>query len=134
MKRSHSRPPTKRPSSLAIKLTLNFDGGVALGSDAIASTNAASADKNAVGYNPKTGKASEDPSATWRSTNAAVSIGRAEEKNDKNEVTSTAITRQLTNLAAGTQDTDAVNVAQLKAAQTHFYSVNSDETTAGNYN
>ena len=119
---------------LGYKANTKFDGGVALGSDAIASTNAASADKNAVGYNPKTGKASEDPSATWRSTNAAVSIGRAEEKNDKNEVTSTAITRQLTNLAAGTQDTDAVNVAQLKAAQTHFYSVNSDETTAGNYN
>lgn len=119
---------------LGYKANTKFDGGVALGSDAIASTNAASADKNAVGYNPKTGKASEDSSATWRSTNAAVSIGRAEEKNDKNEVTSTAITRQLTNLAAGTQDTDAVNVAQLKAAQTHFYSVNSDETTAGNYN
>lgn len=55
---------------LGYKANTKFDGGVALGSDAIASTNAASADKNAVGYNPKTGKASEDSSATWRSTNA----------------------------------------------------------------
>lgn len=44
------------------------------------------------------------------------------------------ITRQITNVAAGTQDTDAVNVAQLKAAQTHFYSVNSTDEKAGNYN
>ena len=33
-------------------------------------------------------------------------------------------TRQITNVAAGLEDTDAVNVAQLKAAQTHYYSVN----------
>lgn len=47
-------------------------------------------------------------------------------------------TRQITNLAAGTEDTDAVNVAQMKAAadavKTHFYSVNSQDTKAGNYN
>jgi hypothetical protein len=42
-------------------------------------------------------------------------------------------TRQIINLAAGTVDTDAVYVAQLNPAQTHFYSVNFDETTAGNY-
>ena len=91
-------------------------------------------DKGVPGYDPKTGMNSTDTSAAWQATNAAVSIGRAEEKTDDGKVTATAITRQLSNLAAGTQDTDAVNVAQLKAAQTHFYSVNSDETTAGNYN
>ena len=91
-------------------------------------------DKGVPGYDPKTGMNSTDTSAAWQATNAAVSIGRAEEKTDDGKVTATAITRQLSNLAAGTQDTDAVNVAQLKAPQTHFYSVNSDETTAGNYN
>ena len=91
-------------------------------------------DKGVPGYDPKTGMNSTDTSAAWQATNAAVSIGRAEEKTDDGKVTATAITRQLSNLAAGTQDTDAVNVAQLKATQTHFYSVNSDETTAGNYN
>lgn len=41
---------------------------------------------------------------TWQSTEAAVSVGS---KNDK-------VTRQITNVAAGSEDTDAVNVAQLK--------------------
>lgn len=99
-------------------------GGVALGAGSVASIDAASIDANAIGYDPTTKKASTVDSSTWKSTAAAVSIGDA----SKN------ITRQITNLAAGAQDTDAVNVAQLKAAQTHFYSVNSDETTAGNYN
>lgn len=100
------------------------EGGVALGAGSVASVDNASTDANAIGYDPATKKASTDTSSTWKSTAAAVSIGDA----SKN------ITRQITNLAAGAQDTDAVNVAQLKAAQTHFYSVNSDETTAGNYN
>ena len=44
--------------------------------------------------------------STWQSNAAAVSVGDSE----------TGITRQITNVAAGTEDTDAVNVAQLKAA------------------
>ena len=43
--------------------------------------------------------------STWQSTAAAVSVGNSE----------TGLTRQITNVAAGTLDTDAVNVAQLKA-------------------
>ncbi|WP_432731669.1 YadA-like family protein [Haemophilus influenzae] len=46
--------------------------------------------------------------STWLSTAAAVSLGDEEE----------GITRQLNNLAAGTKDTDAVNVAQLKSLKT----------------
>ena len=42
----------------------------------------------------------------WQSTEAAVSVGNAEAN----------ITRQITGVAAGTEDTDVVNVAQLKAA------------------
>ena len=41
----------------------------------------------------------------WRSTGAAVSVGDV----------GTGLTRQITNVAAGTEDTDAVNVAQLKS-------------------
>ena len=100
------------------------DGGVALGDGSVASVDKASVDKNAIGYDPVTKKASTDTSSTWKSTAAAVSVGDA----SKN------ITRQITGVAAGTQDTDAVNVAQLKAAQTHFYSVNSTDEKAGNYN
>ena len=100
------------------------NGGVALGAGSVASVDNASTDANAIGYDPVTKKASTDTSSTWKSTAAAVSIGDASQN----------ITRQITNLAAGAQDTDAVNVAQLKAAQTHFYSVSSTDETAGNYN
>ena len=96
-----------------------IDGGVALGAGSVASV-----DQNAIGYDPATKKPSTVDSSTWKSTAAAVSVGDA----------SKSMTRQITNLAAGAQDTDAVNVAQLKAAQTHFYSVNSTDEKAGNYN
>lgn len=93
------------------------------------------ADKNVQGFDPITGKASKDTSATWNSTDEAVSFGRAEEQDEQGNVTKTAITRQLNNVAAGTLDTDAVNVAQLKLATTkinmHYYSVHSTETGDG---
>lgn len=88
--------------------------GVALGAGSVASVDNASTDANAIGYDPATKKASTDTSSTWKSTAAAVSVGDA----SKN------ITRQITNVAAGTQDTDAVNVAQLKAVMNlpvHIY-------------
>lgn len=96
------------------------------------------ADKNIEGYDPHTGVASVDDTSTWQSTDEAVSIGRAEERDGDGKITATAITRQLNNLAAGTLDTDAVNVAQLKAAaqkvNVHDYSVWSPDTeTDTNY-
>ena len=96
------------------------------------------ADKNIKGYDPRTGVASVDDTSTWQSTDEAVSIGRAEERDGDGNITATAITRQLNNLAAGTLDTDAVNVAQLKAAtqkvNVHDYSVWSPDTeTDTNY-
>ena len=87
------------------------DGGVAIGAGSVASREAGVA-----GYDPATKTDSTDPSATWKSTAAAVSVGRAEEKDTEGKVTAPAITRQITNVAAGTQDTDAVNVAQLQKA------------------
>ncbi|HHT7855364.1 YadA family autotransporter adhesin [Pasteurella multocida] len=50
--------------------------------------------------------------ATWKSTHAGVSIGKDSEKPAER------ITRQIHNLAAGTKDTDAVNVAQLRKINT----------------
>lgn len=103
------------------------DGGVAIDADSVASV-----DKGAAGYDPSTDTASTDTSATWKATAAAVSIGKAATP------TSAAVTRQITNVAAGTQDTDAVNVAQLKkvqaaagAAKVHYYSAKSTKTGAG---
>ena len=81
--------------------------GVALGSYSIASTAEGKA-----GYDALTGELSTDESKTWKATSAAVSVG--------GRVTMDSgymdVTRQITNVAAGTQDTDAVNVAQLKRA------------------
>ena len=103
------------------------DGGVALGADSIASV-----DKGAAGYDPAAGDHSNDTTGTWKATAAAVSVGKAATP------TSAAVTRQITNVAAGTQDTDAVNVAQLKkvqaavgAAKVHYYSAKSTKTGAG---
>ena len=105
------------------------DGGVALGADSIASV-----DKGVAGYDPSTKAASTDTSATWQATAAAVSVGKAATP------TEAAVTRQITNVAAGSEDTDAVNVAQLKAvkaaadaAKVHFFSVKGNSSDE-NYN
>ena len=103
------------------------DGGVAIGADSIASV-----DKGVAGYDPAAGDHSNDTTGTWKATAAAVSVGKAATP------TSAAVTRQITNVAAGTQDTDAVNVAQLKkvqaaagAAKVHYYSAKSTKTGVG---
>ena len=78
------------------------EGGVALGSGSKATVAA-----GAVGYDISTNAPSTDTSAIWKSTASAVSIGDV--AND--------VTRQITSVAAGTNDTDAVNVSQLKRVQ-----------------
>ena len=88
------------------------NGGVALGSDSVASTKAGEPGYDALG---KMHNNSDKDYSAWVSTGAAVSVGRAEEKDKEGKVTAPAITRQITNLAAGTENTDAVNVAQLKS-------------------
>ena len=79
----------------------NIANGVALGSSSVTTT-----DKGVVGYNPSdlhNRKYTNLQGNVQKATTAAVSIGNGE-----------TLTRQLTGLAAGTADTDAVNVAQLK--------------------
>ena len=82
------------------------DGGVALGSGSVASVASGVA-----GYDPKTNAASTTDSATWKSTLAAVSVGVPTADG------AATATRQITGVAAGMQDTDAVNVAQLKSSK-----------------
>lgn len=102
----------------AVMLGYNTDvtqnGGVAVGSDSVASTA-----KDVTGLDLKGEDHSTDTTGVWKSTAAAVSVGNS--TGDKR------ITRQITNVAAGLQDTDAVNVAQLKQARTKYYSVNEKE-------
>lgn len=76
---------------------VSVEGGVALGVGSVAST-----DTGVLGY----GAAEGETGIAWKATNGAVSVGSS--------VEGKKITRQITNVAAGTEDTDAVNVAQLK--------------------
>ena len=98
-------------TALGAYATANIAGGVALGSESKTTK-----DAGEIGYNPATGRTNDykaltnNTKAALTSTRAAVSIGDD----------SASVTRQLTGLAAGTQDTDAVNVAQLKAVNLKY--------------
>ena len=76
--------------------------GTAIGTGSLANVAA-----GAVGYDPSGAFHSDDTTGTWKSTLGAVAVGD----------TTRNKTRQIIGVAAGTNDTDAVNVAQLKAAQ-----------------
>lgn len=85
---------------------------VALGADSQAMREAGCEDATAVGYDPFTGKThvqEQDASGIdpFVSTRAAVSVGAADQN----------VLRQIVGVAAGSEDTDAVNVAQLKALE-----------------
>ena len=106
----------KNSLALGANTQATVEGGVALGAGSIANTVAGA------GYNPNTGRSntytptlSNAMTSTW----AAVSIGDGTN------------TRQLTGLAAGTNDTDAVNVAQLMSMNLAF---TADGSTKGDVN
>lgn len=85
--------------SLGTGSSVATEGGVALGHQAKAVTLA-----EAIGYDPKTEAPSTETSSTWKSTGVAVSVGDV----------ANGITRQIVGVAAGSEDTDMANVAQLK--------------------
>ena len=118
--------------------TAQAEGSVAIGAGSIA-TRGAGNKESIVSTDINTGKTtitygdekkaylkpdtlSTDKISTWESTTGAVSVGGQatykEYDDNGNFVKKTKLlTRQITNVAAGSDDTDAVNVAQLKAAQ-----------------
>lgn len=89
-------------TALGYNSTSTVFGGTALGALSVASR-----ESGYFGYDPTTNTNSTSYSNTWHSTLGAVSLGTDNYK------------RQIINLAAGTEDTDAVNVAQLKAVRTY---------------
>ena len=103
-------------SSVAIgrEASATVANGVALGSGSVASLL-----PGLIGVDPLDAVA-DRTSSIWRATTSAVSVGKG-----------TEITRQITSVAAGTQDTDAVNVAQLKAAGFKFKTTNSTGQASG---
>ncbi len=82
---------------------------VALGSKSVASRDNVTDTTKYTGYNPLTGKSgtenTDNSGAAWVATRNAIAVGDADN----------GFTRQITGVAAGTDNTDAVNVAQLKA-------------------
>ena len=103
-----SATETTASNAVAIGNNANatVDGGVALGANSVASVASGVA-----GYDPNTKEASTTDSATWKSTLAAVSVGVPTADG------AATATRQITGVSAGMQDTDAVNVAQLRASK-----------------
>ena len=110
----------KNAIAIGSETNVTVAGGVALGSSSVASV-----DKGAVGYDASGTNHNSDTTGVWKSTQAAVSVGD----------TSKGITRQITGVAAGTADTDAVNVAQLKkvAAKAAEEAAKHTTVTAGDY-
>ncbi|WP_208433784.1 Vomp family autotransporter [Bartonella taylorii] len=72
---------------------------------ALGAISQANIDAGISGYDPKIDAAAKEDNHVWKSTLAVVSVGDVAKSK----------TRQIVGVAAGTQDTDAVNVAQLKA-------------------
>ena len=103
----------------------SVDSGVALGAGSSANRAAGTAGTNTAGWDFATGQASTATTAAWVSKKGAVSVG------------ANGATRQIINVAAGTQDTDAVNVAQLKGISNGYVHVNGTNTggapVANNY-
>ncbi|WP_295238722.1 ESPR-type extended signal peptide-containing protein [Veillonella sp.] len=99
------------------KANATVTDGVAIGSNSVASVAA-----GAKGASPTntTVTDAEKNNATWTSTLGAVSVGYAADGNTP------AGTRQITNVAAGTQDTDAVNLAQLNKVASLINTSNTD--------
>lgn len=98
-------------SAFGTSASTTVEGGVALGAHSVANR-----DKGSTGYlaPDMTNPANAADATTWVSTSGAVSLGGADPTVDESENIK-KITRQITNLAAGSADSDAVNVAQLKA-------------------
>ena len=106
-------------TALGVASIASVEGGVALGAHSVANTA-----EGVKGYLAETA----DTSPTWVSTGGAVSLGGKTTDEEGNAIT---VSRQITNLAAGSEDTDAVNVAQLRSLERegmNFQGNNTDTT------
>ena len=98
-----------RAAAFGANSTASVEGGIALGVGSVANRAGGIANK---GYNPNDNRTNKYAGLnTWvlSPTTGAVAVGNG-----------TAATRQITGLAAGKEDTDAVNVAQLKSVNLAF--------------
>lgn len=124
-------------SAFGTSAQANKDGSVALGAHSVANR-----EKGVKGYlipdevndivikeEGDKGNTSADTkidTAIWMSMDGAVSLGGKTKNAADQDVT---ISRQITNLAAGSEDSDAVNVAQLKALASQGLNFQGNDTT-----
>lgn len=111
----------KNVTILGYNANAKVDGGVAIGSGSIANVGAGQKGYYVIHdqrLEEVQGYPFQKNDSAWISRAGAVSVG-----DTTNEDQSKWITRQITGVAAGMNDTDAVNVAQLKNSQTRFYSI-----------
>ncbi|WP_273759907.1 Vomp family autotransporter [Bartonella sp. ML70XJBT.G] len=101
-----SEASASKESSVALgaEAQATVNSGVAIGAYSVADVAA-----DIVGYSPLRKDASKNPDYVWKSKLGAVSVSNKAKM----------LSRQITGVAAGTQDTDAVNIAQLKELQTY---------------
>ena len=110
-------------SAFGTSAQANKEGSIALGAHSVANR-----EKGSTGYlaPDMTDPANAAKAATWVSTSGAVSLGGT----DASEAgANKTISRQITNLAAGSEDSDAVNVAQLKALASQGLNFQGNDTT-----
>ena len=105
-------------SAFGTSAQANKEGSIALGAHSVANR-----EKGSTGYlaPDMTNPENAVNAATWVSTSGAVSLGGT-------DAAGTTISRQITNLAAGTNDSDAVNVAQLKAVESKGLNFQGNDT------
>ena len=106
-------------SAFGTSAQANKEGSVALGAHSVAKR-----EKGSIGYlaPDMTKPDNAANAATWVSTSGAVSLGGTDAEGK-------TISRQITNLAAGSEDSDAVNVAQLKAVESKGMNFQGNDTT-----
>ncbi|WP_455479527.1 Vomp family autotransporter [Bartonella sp. B23] len=97
---SHTFAETAHSVAIGINAQVLVTDGVAIGGGSVSRT-----ESKVLGYDPTTNGETTRQDLAWKSTGGAFSVGNTNQN----------LTRQITNVAAGTNDTDAVNVAQLKA-------------------
>ncbi|WP_375657948.1 Vomp family autotransporter [Bartonella sp. CL436QHHD] len=101
---SHTYAKTEDSVAIGANAQVLVNDGVAIGGGSVSDRN-----KGVKGYDPYLNGDTTETGMAWVSTTGAFSVGEVGGTGNGN------LTRQITGVAAGSRDTDAVNVAQLKA-------------------
>ncbi|EJF74461.1 hypothetical protein MEC_00985, partial [Bartonella alsatica IBS 382] len=101
---THTYAEKEDSVAIGANAQVTVNDGVAIGGGSLSDRA-----KGIVGYDPYLNSESTETGIAWKSTTGAFSVGEVGGRDNGR------LTRQITGVAAGSEDTDAVNVAQLKA-------------------